>query len=58
MQYNCYTIQTEVCRAIGWLSGRLITLIYEEREDGQGVYYWFVTAWSSTQAERRLFDEG
>ena len=44
--------------AIGWVDGRLITLIYEERRDKEGVYYWFVTAWRSTAIERRVYHEG
>ena len=47
----------EQWRAIGWAQGRLVTLIYEEREDANGIFYWFITAWISTNAERRLFNE-
>jgi len=47
----------EQWRAIGWIKGHLITLIYEEREDEEGIYYWFVTAWNSTNTERNLFNE-
>lgn len=33
----------EQWRAIGWVKGKLSSLIYEEREDGDGSYYWLVT---------------
>lgn len=47
----------EQWRAIGWARGQLVTLIFEEREDSSGIYYWLVTAWSSTNSERKLFNE-
>jgi len=47
----------EQWRAVGWVKGRLVPLIYEEREDETEVYYWFVTAWNATSAERKLFNE-
>jgi uncharacterized DUF497 family protein len=50
--------EPEQWRAIGWVKGRLVTLIYEEREDEEGVYYWFVTYWPSTTTERKLYNEG
>ena len=47
----------EQWRAIGWVSGRLITLIYEEREDNEGLFYWLVTGWLATETEEKLFNE-
>jgi uncharacterized DUF497 family protein len=47
----------EQWRVIGWVDSRLITLIYEERQDEEGIYFWFVTAWVSTPSERKLFNE-
>ncbi len=47
----------EQWRAIGWVKGSLVSLIYEERVDKEGLYFWFVTAWKSTNAERILFNE-
>ena len=45
----------EQWRAIGWAQGKLMTLIFEEREDEAGPYYWLVTFWSSTKTERGLY---
>jgi len=39
------------------MQDRLVTLIYEEREDDEGIYYWFVTARDPTKEERKLFNE-
>jgi uncharacterized DUF497 family protein len=47
----------EQYRAIGWVQGRLYTLIFEIRDDREGEYYRFVTLWKATEAERRLFQE-
>ena len=47
----------EQWRAIGWVNSRLITVIYEEREDQDGPFYWFVTAWIATKTEEKLFNE-
>jgi len=44
-------------RAIGWVHGRLYTLIFEVREDRLGEYYHLVTLWRSTQQERKLYEE-
>ena len=43
--------------AIGWVTGRLYTVVYEERTDEEGPYYHLVTLWRSTSAERKLYDE-
>lgn len=44
-------------RAIGWVGDRLITVIFEVREDGDGEYYWLITLWRSTKKERVLYEE-
>ena len=44
-------------RAIGWVSGRLYSLIFEIREDGEGEYYHLVTLWKATKQEQELYDE-
>ena len=44
-------------RAIGWVDGRLFTVIFEEREDDQGEYVHLVTLWRSSPEERRLYEE-
>ncbi len=48
----------EQWRAIGWVGEKLVSLIYEEREDTEGPFYWFVTYWPATRAERRLYEQG
>ena len=45
-------------RAIGFVSGKMITLIFEVREDAVGEFYHFVTYWPSTKTERKLYEEG
>jgi len=43
-------------RAIGWVSGRLYTLIFEIRQDRLGEYCRLVTLWRSTPQERELYE--
>lgn len=50
--------EPEQWRAIGWVKDKLVSLIYEERQDKEGIYYWFVTYWHATQAETELYNEG
>lgn len=44
-------------RAIGWVKGRLNSLILEIREDKEGEYFHLVTLWKSTREERKLYEE-
>jgi len=44
-------------RAIGWVKGRLYSLILEIRNDKDGEYYHLVTLWKSTRAEQKLYEE-
>ncbi len=44
-------------RAIGWVGGRLYSVIFEPREDEQGEILHLVTLWKSTKEERRLYEE-
>jgi uncharacterized DUF497 family protein len=44
-------------RAIGWIGGRLFTVIFEMREDQNGEYCWLVTLWKSTKEEKKLYEE-
>ncbi|HEY6348256.1 MAG TPA: BrnT family toxin [Candidatus Angelobacter sp.] len=44
-------------RAIGWVGGRLYSLIFEVREDRQGQYYHLVTLWKAIKEERELYEE-
>ena len=45
------------CRAIGWASGRLYSVIFEIREDADGEYYHLITLWKATKEERKLYEE-
>ena len=47
----------EQYRAIGWVKGRLFTVIFEIREDRMGEYCHLVTLWQATPQERRLYEE-
>ena len=47
----------EQCRAIGWVSAQLYTLIFEMREDKEGEYYRFVTLWRTTREEQKLYEQ-
>ena len=47
----------EQFRAIGWVKGKLYTVIYEVREDKKGEYYHFVTLWKSTKQEEKLYEQ-
>jgi uncharacterized DUF497 family protein len=44
-------------RAIGWVSERLYTVIFEVREDEEGEFYHLVTLWKATREERALYEE-
>jgi uncharacterized DUF497 family protein len=44
-------------RAIGWVKGKLFSVIYEVREDDEGEYYHLVTLWKSTKQEEKLYEE-
>jgi len=46
----------EQWRAIGWVEGKLYTVIYEERTDREGDYLRLVTLWKSTREERGLYE--
>ena len=47
----------EQFRAIGWVSGRLYSVIYEIRQDGDGEFNHLVTLWKATKEERRAYAE-
>jgi len=42
---------------IGWVSGRLYSMILEIREDEDGEYYHLVTLWRATTEEQRLYEK-
>ena len=44
-------------RAIGWVTGRLYSVIYEYGEDAQGEFYRLVTLWKATTEELELYEE-
>ena len=47
----------EQYRAIGWIRGKLYSVIFEIREDEDGEYYHLVTLWKSTKEEHKLYEE-
>ena len=47
----------EQFRAIGWVQGRLYSLIFEIRNDDDGEYYHLVTLWRATREEEELYEE-
>ena len=47
----------EQYRAIGWVSGRLYSVILEMRSDKDGEYYHLVTLWKATKEERELYEK-
>ena len=47
----------EQFRAIGWVGGRLYSVIYEERSDQQGEYIHLVTLWKSMKQEVKLYEK-
>jgi len=54
---DCRSDDPEQFRAIGWVKGKLFSLIYEIREDYEGEYYHLVTLWKSTKQEEKLYEE-
>jgi uncharacterized DUF497 family protein len=43
--------------AIGFVKGRLITLIFETREDADGEFIWLVTYWKATKSEVKIYEQ-
>ena len=46
----------EQYRAIGWVRGRMYSVVFEAREDKRGEYFHLVTLWKATQEEHRLYE--
>jgi uncharacterized DUF497 family protein len=44
-------------RAIGWVKGKLYSVIFEIREDEEGEYYHLITLWKSTSQEEKLYEK-
>jgi uncharacterized DUF497 family protein len=47
----------EQYRAIGWVNGRIYSVIVEIRADNVGEYYHLVTLWRATKEERALYEK-
>ncbi len=47
----------EQYRAIGWVRGKLFSVIFEIREDSDGEYIHLVTLWKSTKEEEKLYEK-
>jgi uncharacterized DUF497 family protein len=47
----------EQYRAIGWVQGRLFSVILEIRDNKDGEYYHLVTLWKATREEQKLYEE-
>jgi uncharacterized DUF497 family protein len=43
--------------AVGWVTDRLYSVIFEMREDEEGEILHLVTLWKSTKEEIRLYEE-
>ena len=54
---DCRSDDPEQFRAIGWVRGKLFTVIYEVREYKDGDYYHLVTQWKSTKQEEKLYEQ-
>lgn len=52
---DCRSDDPEQFRAIGWVKGKLYSVIFEIRQDDEGVYYHLVTLWKSTSQEVKLY---
>jgi len=47
----------EQFRAIGWVKGKLFSIIFEIRNDELGEFYHLVTLWKSTTEEIKLYEK-
>lgn len=47
----------EQLRAIGWVRGRLYSVIFEPRRDTEGEYHHLVTPWKATKEKEQLYEE-
>jgi uncharacterized DUF497 family protein len=54
---DCRSDDPEQFRAIGWVKGKLYSVIYEIREDEDGEYCHLVTLWKSTPREEKLYEK-
>ena len=54
---DCRSDLPEQYRAIGWVSGKLYSVIFEIAEDAEGEFYHLITLWKATKEERQLYEE-
>jgi len=54
---DCRSDAPEQFRVIGWVQGKLYSVIYEIREDDVGEYYHLATLWISTSQEVKLYEK-
>ncbi len=47
----------EQFRAIGWVKGKLYSVIFEVREDAEGEFYHLITLWKATKEEIKLYEK-
>jgi len=47
----------EQFRAIGWVKGKLYSVIFEVREDAEGDFCHLITLWKSTKEEIKLYEK-
>jgi len=47
----------EQFRAIGWVKGKLYSVIFEVREDAEGEFCHLITLWKSTKEEIKLYEK-
>ncbi|MCE3014111.1 MAG: BrnT family toxin [Proteobacteria bacterium] len=47
----------EQFRAIGWVKGKLYSVIFEVREDAEGEFLHLITLWKSTKEEVKLYEK-
>jgi uncharacterized DUF497 family protein len=53
---DCRCDDPQQFRAIGWVKGKLYSVIYD-REDKEGEYFHLITLWKSTKQEEKLYEE-
>lgn len=46
----------EQWRATGWVNAKLYSVVYEERSDEEGSFYWLVTLWKATEEEKKEYE--
>ncbi len=44
-------------RAIGWVKGKLYSVMFEVREDAEGEFFHLITLWKSTKEEIKIYEK-